>query len=128
MEVARFLSAGHIYVKSKRAQAGDSSMSESLADISQGFKRFQFTMAVLLWTCLCVPAFAKEGASRGTVTLSYQFVREGKVNISTGKVDIGTSYTQSLLLDVEFFRGFEVRLSHRKKCFSVFVTRINRQY
>lgn len=77
-------------------------MGETLVYVSQRLRHFQFMLAVLLWASLCLPAFAQEGASRGSVTLTYQYVREGKINTTIGRIDIGELYTHSLLLDVEF--------------------------
>ena len=77
-------------------------MDGSLPHVSHGLRHFHFTLAALLWACLCLPAVAQDEKSRGTVSLSYQYVREGKVNISTGKVDIGTSDTHSVLLEVDY--------------------------
>ncbi len=77
-------------------------MDGSLPYVSHRLRHFQFTLIAFLWTCLCMPALAQDRESRGTFSLSYQYVREGKVNTTTGKVDIGTNDTHSMLFEVEF--------------------------
>ena len=78
-------------------------MDGSLPHVSHRLRHFQFALVAFLWACLCMPALAQDRESRGTYSLSYQYIREGKVNITTGKVDIGTSDTHSVLFEVEFY-------------------------
>lgn len=64
------------------------------------------SVCLLLLLCgFLLPAFAQDrpaSEGRGSYTLTYQFVHEGRVSDNAGAFDIGSNDSQALILDLEF--------------------------
>ena len=65
---------------------GGLTMREALLRRSQGLHHLQFAAAALLCMGLCMPTLAQETVSRGSVSLSYQNIREGNVATTIGDI------------------------------------------
>lgn len=62
----------------------------------------RLAVAVLMLAHIA-PGWAEEYEPRGTVGLTFQYVHEDGINTTIGRIDLGTSDAQSVVLDIDYY-------------------------